>query len=106
MKNYKKGAQCLNKNNALVVGQLLNNYSQYLYNTRGLAQQTIVDYCRRAKEFLLLVAKDNKVTLDHIRPEHVLKFILEIAKERSANYAQKTTYALCIFRFIRSAIPP
>jgi integrase/recombinase XerD len=102
MKNYKKGAQCLNKNNALVVGQLLNNYSQYLYNTRGLAQQTIVDYCRRAKEFLLLVAKDNKVTLDHIRPEHVLKFILEIAKERSANYAQKTTYALrSFFRYLR-----
>lgn len=104
MKNYKKDAQCLNKNNALAVGQLLNNYSQYLYNTRGLAQQTIVDYCRRAKEFLLLVAKDNKVSLDHIRPKQVIKFILEIAKERSANYTQKTTYALrSFFRYLRQS---
>lgn len=102
MKNYKKTSQCLNKNNVLVVDQLLNNYSQYLYNTRGLAPRSIVDYCRRAKEFLLLVAKDDKVTLDHICPELVLKFILEIAKERSANYTQTITYALRSFlRYLR-----
>lgn len=103
MKNCKKDAQCLQKHSALLlVGQLLNNYSRYLYNTRGLAQRTIVDYCKRAKEFLLLAAKDNKVNLDHIRPELVVRFILKLAKTRSAKYTQSTTYALrSFFRYLR-----
>lgn len=102
MKKYKKYSQCLTKRKTLVSSKLINNYSQYLYNTRGLAQRTIVDYCQKIREFLLLVVKGNKVSLDHIRPETVLKFILELSKVRSANYTQKTTYALrSFFRYLR-----
>lgn len=103
MKNCKKGAQCLQKHRALLlVDQLLNSYSLYLYNTRGLAQRTIADYCQKAKKFLFLVIKDNKVSLDQIRPEHVVGFILELAKTRSARYTQSTTYALrSFFRYLK-----
>lgn len=102
MKNYKKDAQYPQKYNAFVVDQLMNNYSQYLCNTRGLAQRTIVEYRQKVKKFLLLVAKGNKVDLDHIHPEHVIDFILSLSKLRSAHYTQSTTYALrSFFRYLR-----
>ena len=104
MKTYKKGTQSLKKNNAFAIGQLLNNYSQYLFNSRGLAQRTIVGYCQKLKKFLPLVAKGNNVSLERIRPEHVLKFILELAKKRSANYTQNTTSVLrSFFRYLRQS---
>lgn len=104
MNHDKKGKQRLQEDTAIAVDQLLNNYSQYLLNTRGLSQRTVVDYCKRAKEFLLVVVKGYKITVNDIRPKHVIKFILKFAQVKTPKYTQDMTFALrSFFRYLKQA---
>lgn len=92
----------LKKFTTFTIAQLLDDYSRYLLNTRGLQHRTIQDYCIRVREFLRTVFKNNRVSINRIKPEYVINFILQTAKTKSSNYAQTTTYPLrSFFRYLK-----
>jgi site-specific recombinase XerD len=102
MSYYKRAKQRLQNNTAISVDRILNNYSQYLFASRGLSHRTIIEYCRQVSEFLRVMIKGNRIKVNRIRPKHVLKFILKLAEKRSPRQAQNTTYALrSFFRYLR-----
>jgi len=83
------------------IDQLINNFSQYLLNARGLAPRTINEYCKDTKCFLHAQSKGNKIYIGRIRPRNITQFILETSRSKSASRAQHITYPLrSFFRFL------
>lgn len=97
----KKTSSCLHGDSVFDIDQLINNFSQYLLNARGLAPATINEYCKDIKYFLHTLFKGNKINIQHIHPKKIIHFILEDCHTKSASHSQHLTYSLrAFFRFL------
>jgi site-specific recombinase XerD len=92
---------CSKGNDAFDIDQLLNSYSNYLQDARGLAPRTINEYCKAIKFFLHAQSQGNEVHLQRIYPRDIVQFILKDSRNKGKSHAQQLTYPLrSFFRFL------
>lgn len=80
---------------------LISCFDRYMDNVRGFASGTRKLYCRYASIFLQSLLKERK-SIDLIRPQDVIKFILSFTKTIKPKSAKCMTYSLrSFFRFLK-----
>lgn len=89
---------------AVDLQSLINSFAQYLKKSRGLTPRTIKDYCADVKKFLQVHCKDNKVYLNCMSSQQVIRSFLKFAKENGSSRSQHIICALrSFFRYLKQA---
>lgn len=89
---------------AVALEELINNFAKYLKNSRGLAQPTIIDYCKYVRYFFQEQCRGGKIHLDVISSKRVIQSLLKFAQKNDASRTQHIIYALrSFFRYLKQA---
>jgi site-specific recombinase XerD len=84
------------------LGQLTNDFEQYLRSERGLSRSTLLDYPKIARQFLKERFGNKSVQLKMLRPRDIHHFIIHHLKPSSRGQAKRVVSALRSFlRFLR-----
>lgn len=85
-----------------LLGQLTNDFEQYLRSERGLSRSTLLDYPKIARQFLKDRFGDKSVQVRTLQPRDIHRFIVHHLKAGSRGQAKRVVSALRSFlRFLR-----
>lgn len=84
------------------LGQLTNDFEQYLRSERGLSRSTLLDYPKITRQFLKDRFGNKSVQVKTLRPRDIHRFIIHHLKAGSRGQAKRVVSALRSFlRFLR-----
>ncbi|MFH1380441.1 MAG: site-specific integrase [bacterium] len=91
-----------------MINLILNRFTGYLIQERGLTRGTMKAYVRIIRQFLRKRFKKNKIQFSKLKQQDIIRFILRQAYSVSPSYAKNMVHAIRAFLrflYVRSLIP-